>query len=303
MTATPTSFARRRRPGEALTHGVLFGCAAVCVLTTIGIIATLAFETIEFLRRVPLHEFLFGTAWAPTFAPSSFGIVPLLSATFMVTGIALVVAVPIGVAIAIWLSEYAPRRARSIVKPALEIVAGIPTVVFGYFALTFLTPELLQPLLPGTKLFNVLAAGLVIGIMVVPMIASIADDAMRAVPSELRQAAYGLGAVRRIVALRVVLPAAISGVAAGVLLAASRAIGETMIVAVAAGQLAQIASDPREPAQTMTAFIVQASLGDTPTGSTAYLTIFALGSVLFVLTLLLNIAAARIVRRFRELYE
>jgi phosphate transport system permease protein len=300
---TTRSLTRRRRPGEQLLTGALFGCAAVCVATTMGIILTLGFETMEFLRRVPLTEFLFGTRWAPTFADASFGVLPLVGATLLVTGIALVVAVPLGLASAIYLSEYARPRVRAVLKPALEVVAGVPTVVFGYFALTFLTPELLQPLLPGTHVFNTLAAGIVIGIMVIPLIASIAEDAMRAVPGELRQAAYGLGAVRRTVAMRVVFPAAFSGIVAAVLLAASRAIGETMVVAIAAGQMAQLTADPREPSQTITAYIVQVSLGDTPSGSTAYLTIFALGALLFTITFALNIVAVRIVGRVRERYE
>ncbi|MCW2962445.1 MAG: phosphate transporter permease [Thermoleophilia bacterium] len=300
---TTRELTRRRRPGEQLLIGVLFGCAAVCVATTVGIILTLGFETMEFLRRVPLQEFLFGTRWAPTFADASFGVLPLVSATLLVTGIALVVAVPLGLASAIYLSEYARPRVRAVIKPALEIVAGVPTVVFGYFALTFLTPELLQELVPGTRVFNTLAAGLVIGIMIIPLIASIAEDAMRAVPNELRQASYGLGAVRRTTALKVIVPAAFSGIVAAVLLAASRAIGETMVVAVAAGQMAQMTADPREPSQTMTAYIVQVSLGDTPSGSTAYLTIFALGALLFTITFALNIVAVRIVGRVRERYE
>jgi phosphate transport system permease protein len=299
---TTRSLTRRRRPGEDLATVLLGACAFVCVATTIAIVATLAVETVAFLRAVPISDFLLGTRWAPTFADASFGLLPLLSATLVVTGIALVVAIPTGVATAIYLSEYAPARVRRVLKPALEVVAGIPTVVFGYFALTFVSPNLIQPLLPGTGLFNVLAAGLVVGIMIVPLIASTAEDAMRAVPQSLREAAYGLGAVRRTVALRVVVPAAFSGIAASVLLAASRAIGETMIVAVAAGQMAQMALDPRDPAQTITAYIVQVSLGDTPTGSTAFLTIFALGTVLFVITLVLNLVAVRIVARIREEY-
>lgn len=299
---TSASLTRRRRPAESLATAALAACALVCVATTVGIVATLGVETVAFLREVPLHEFLTGTRWAPTFADSSFGILPLLTATLMITGIALVVAVPIGLATAIYLSEYARPRVRRILKPTLEVVAGIPTVVFGYFALTFLTPVVLQQLLPGTRVFNVLAAGLVVGIMIVPLIASIAEDAMRAVPAALRESAYGLGAVRRTVALRVVVPAAFSGIAAGVLLAASRAIGETMVVAIAAGQMAQLTADPREPAQTITAYIVQVSLGDTPAGSTAYLTIFALGAVLFTITFALNLVAVRIVERIREQY-
>lgn len=300
---TTRQLTRRRRPGEDLATLMLGACALVCVATTVGIVATLATETATFLREVGIVQFLFGTRWAPTFADASFGILPLLAATFMVTGIALVVAIPLGIATAIYLSEYARPRVRRVLKPALEVVAGVPTVVFGYFALTFITPELLQPLIPGTSVFNVLAAGLVIGIMVVPLIASISEDAMRAVPTSLREAAYGLGSLRRTVATKVVVPAAFSGIAAGVLLAASRAIGETMVVAVAAGQMAQLTADPREPAQTMTAYIVQVSLGDTPAGSTAYLTIFALGAVLFAITFILNLVAVRIVARIRERYE
>ena len=294
---------RRRRPGETLVIGLLGGCAFVCVATTIGIVVTLGVETIEFLSQVSIREFLFGTQWSPTFADAHFGVVPLLAATLMITGIALIVAIPAGLATAIYLAEYAPARVRSVLKPTLEMLAGIPTVVFGYFALTFLTPTVLQPLLPGTGVFNVLAAGIVVGVMIVPLIASISEDAMRAVPRALREAAYGLGAVRRTVALRVIVPAAFSGIAASVLLAASRAIVETMVVAIAAGQMAQLTADPRDPAQSMTAYIVQLSLGDTPAGSTAYLTIFALGSLLFLITFSLNIVAVRVVGRVRERYE
>lgn len=300
---TTTHLTRRRRPGEALVRALLATCAVVCVATTVGIVATLAAETVSFLREVPAQEFLFGTRWSPTFADASFGVLPLLSATMLITGIALVIAVPLGIAAAIYLSEYAPQGVRRVVKPTLEVIAGVPTVVFGYFALTLLTPDVLQPLVPGTRIFNALAAGLVVGLMIVPLIASIAEDAMRAVPSSLREAAYGLGALRRTVALRVVVPAAFSGISAGVLLAASRAIGETMVVAVAAGQLAQLTADPRQPAQTITAYIVQVSLGDTPSGSTAYRTIFALGAVLFLITLVLNLVATRIVSRLQERYE
>ena len=300
---TPNELTRRRRPAEALGTGLLASCALVCVATTIGIILTLAGESIIFLREVPIRDLLLGTHWAPTFADPAFGVLPLVSATLAITGIALLVGVPVGLLTAIYLSEYAPRRVRSIVKPILEVVAGIPTIVFGYFALTFVTPELVQPLIPGTKGFNVLTAGLVIGVMIIPLIASISEDAMRAVPTSLREAAYGIGALRRTVALRVVTPAAFSGITAAVLLAASRAIGETMVVAVAAGQLAQVVSDVREPAQTITAYIVQVSLGDTPTGSIAYKTIFALGAVLFLFSFLLNWCASLIVERYRERYE
>ena len=303
MTTPAHTLQRRRRPGELVVIGLLAACAAVCVATTVGIVATLATESVAFVQRVPLREFLFGVEWSPTFADPAFGLVPLLAATLLVTAIAMVVAIPVGVTTAIYLSEYARPGVRRVVKPALEVVAGIPTVVFGYFALTFLTPNLLQHVVPGMRVFNVLSAGLVIGIMVVPLVASVAEDAMRAVPTSLREAGYGLGSTRRTVATRVVLPAAFSGVAAGVLLAASRAIGETMVVAIAAGQLAQLTLDPRDPAQTITAYIVQVSLGDTPAGSTVYLTIFALGAVLFALTLILNVAAGVVVARLRERCE
>ena len=294
---------RQPRYAEAVAKAALLLCAAISVLTTVGIIVALGSQTIEFFQRVPVAEFFGSASWAPTFAEPSFGVLPLLSATLMVTGIGLLVAVPIGVGCAIYLSEYARPRVRATLKPVLELLAGIPTVVFGYFALTFITPHIAQKVLPETGVFNVLSAGLVVGIMIVPLIASISEDALRAVPQSLREAAYGLGSVRRTVALRVVLPAAFSGVAAGVVLGASRAIGETMVVAIAAGQLAQIASDPRDPAQTMTAYIVQVSLGDTPAGSTAYLTIFALGATLFAITFALNVLAGRIVGRVRERYE
>jgi phosphate transport system permease protein len=213
------------------------------------------------------------------------------------------VAFPVGLGTAIYLSEYASARVRKIVKPVLEVLAGIPTVVFGYFALTFVTPNLVQPLVPGTRIFNALSAGLVVGVMIIPLIASISEDAMRAVPRGLREAAYAMGATRRTVALKVVVPAALSGIAAAFILGLSRAIGETMIVAIAAGTLPNLSIDPRESMETMTTFIVQVSLGDTPAGSTAYKTIFAVGTTLFAMTLALNVVSHRIVRRFRERYE
>jgi phosphate transport system permease protein len=294
---------RRRRPGERLIKGALFGCAVLSVATTFGIMASLAGETIGFFREVSLGEFFLGTRWAPTFSPASFGVLPLLLATLLITAIAAVVAFPLGLGAAIYLSEFAGIRLRKVIKPALEVLAGIPTVVFGYFALTFVTPEILQRLVPGTRIFNALSAGIVVGIMIVPLVASISEDAMRAVPWSLREAAYGMGATRRTVATRVVVPAALSGIAAAFILALSRAIGETMIVAIAAGQIPNLTVDPRQAMETLTAFIVQVSLGDTPTGSIAYRTIFALGTTLFAITLALNVVSHRIVRRFRERYE
>lgn len=293
----------RTRVGERLIKGALLACAVLSVATTFGIIASLTGETVGFFREVPLRDYFLGTRWAPTFTPASFGVLPLVSATLWITAIAAVVAFPLGLGAAVYLSEYAKPRVRKVVKPALEVLAGIPTVVFGYFALTFVTPEILQRLVPGTRIFNALSAGIVVGIMIVPLVASISEDAMRAVPWSLREAAYGIGATRRTVATKVVVPAALSGIAAAFILGLSRAIGETMIVAVAGGLTPNLTIDPREPMETMTAFIVQVSLGDTPTGSIAYRTIFAIGATLFTLTLVLNVFSYRIVRRFREKYE
>ncbi len=300
---SPPLLHRRRRPVESVIRGVLFLCAALSVVTTLGIIAALASETIRFFGDVSPLSYLTGTRWAPTFTPSSFGVLPLVSATLLITAIGAAVAFPLGLATAIYLSEYAASRIRRFLKPTLEVLAGIPTVVLGYFALTFVTPDLLQRLIPGTRIFNALSAGIVVGIMIIPLVASISEDAMRAVPWSLREAAYGMGATRRTVSTRVVIPAALSGIAAAFILALSRAIGETMIVTLAAGQIPNLSIDPREPMQTMTAYIVQVSLGDTPFGSTAYKTIFALGTTLFAITLVLNVVAFRVVRRFRERYE
>jgi phosphate transport system permease protein len=294
---------RRRRTGERAIKGALLACGVVSIATTIGIILSLAFETFEFFRRVPILDYLMGKDWAPTFRPPSFGVLPLVSATLLIAGIAIVVAIPLGLGSAIFLSEYATPRARKILKPILEVLAGIPTVVLGYFALNFVSLTFLKKLVPGLQSFNALSAGLVVGIMIVPLIASISEDAMRAVPASLREAAYGMGATKRTVATRVVLPAALSGVAAAVILGLSRAIGETMIVTVAAGLNPNLSANPTESMATMTAYIVQISLGDTPQTGIAYKTIFAVGSTLFLMTLALNILSARVVRRFRERYE
>ncbi|MGH2794520.1 MAG: phosphate ABC transporter permease subunit PstC [Actinomycetota bacterium] len=301
--ATASLRVHRRRTGERAIKGALFACGVVSIATTVGIILSLAFETVEFFREVGFGEYFTGTRWAPTFKPASFGVLPLVWATLLIAAIAVAVATPVGLGAAIYLSEYARPRTRKIVKPILEILAGIPTVVFGYFALLLITPELLQPIVPGTRVFNALSAGIVVGIAIVPLVASISEDAMRAVPQSLREAAYGMGATKRTVAMKVVVPAALSGISAAVILGLSRAIGETMIVTIAAGQIPSLSADPRMPMQTMTAFIVQVSLGDTPAGSIAYKTIFALGSTLFVITLGLNLISSRIVRRFRERYE
>nr|WP_028546219.1 phosphate ABC transporter permease subunit PstC [Paenibacillus taiwanensis] len=280
---------------------LLFLCAAVSILTTIGIVYTLFSETISFFKSVPIFDFIFGGKWSPLIEPKSFGIWPLLSGTFLITLIAILVAVPIGLASAIYLSEYAPERVRKIVKPVLEVLAGVPTIVYGYFALTFVTP-LLKSIFPDMSVFNALSAGLVVGIMIIPMVSSLSEDAMSAVPKSLRHGAYALGATRFEVALKIVVPAAFSGIVSSAVLAFSRAIGETMIVSVAAGSTPNLTLNPLESIQTMTAYIVQVSLGDTPHGSVEYGTIFAVGLTLFIITFLLNILALYVARRFREEY-
>ncbi len=276
--------------------------ALVSIATTIGIVLSLIFETFEFFQEVPLWHFLTDAKWTPLFKSAQFGIFVLISATVMTSGIAIAVALPLGLLSAICLSEYASPRVRSVIKPALEILAGVPTVVYGYFALLFVTP-LLQKFVPGLQGFNALSAGMVLGIMITPMVASLSEDAIYAVPRSLRDGAYALGATKREVIISVILPAALSGIVASLILAISRAIGETMIVTLAAGQNPRLGLNPLVPVMTMTAFIVQVSLGDTPAGSLAYKTIFAVGMTLFVLTLVLNIFSFWFVRRFREKYE
>ena len=295
--------ARRRRATERTVGVLLMAATAVTVLTTVGIVLVLIFETFAFFGEVSLLEFFTGTVWAPLIAPRAFGVLPLISGTLLVAAIAIVVAMPLGLIIAIYLAEYAGRRTRSLVKPFLEILAGIPTVVFGFFALTFVTPNLIQPLIPGTNVFNALSAGIVVGLMVLPMVATISEDAMAAVPRALREAAHGLGATRLEVSLRVVVPAALSGIIASFILAVSRAVGETMAVAIAAGSTPVLTLDPTQSVQTMTGYIAQVSLGDTPQNSLEFKTIFAVGMTLFVLTLALNIASQIFVRRYRNVYQ
>ena len=294
--------AERRRVGEDVVKGVLALCALVSVATTVGIVAALLQPAIEFFREISLVDFFTGTDWAPLFQPSRFGVLPLLIGTLNVVVWACLVCMPFGLGAAIYLSEYARPRVRRVLKPALEVLAGIPTVVFGFFALTFFTP-FLRDLGLQVGVFNALSAGIVMGVMLIPVVASISEDAMAAVPTELRDGAYGLGASRLQVSTRIVVPAAISGIIASYVLAVSRAVGETMIVLIAAGGLAQLTVDPREPVQTMTAFIAATGIGDVPTGSTAYKTIFAVGLTLFSLTLAMNVFAIRLVRRYREIYE
>lgn len=287
--------------GEWVIERVLFICAALSVLTTAGIILVLAVETYEFLREVSIVEFLTGTEWTPLFANRHFGVLPLVAGTLLVSSIALVVALPMGVLTAVYLSEYCPPGTRRVVKPILEILAGVPTVVYGYFALTFVTP-LLQQFIPALSGFNALSPGLVMGLMILPLVSSLSEDAMRAVPNGLREGSYALGASRMQTALRVVVPAAFSGITAAFILAASRAIGETMIVAIAAGQQPRLTANPLVPVETMTAYIVQVSLGDTPQGTIEYRTIFAVGMLLFVMTFGLNLISTWLRERFREEY-
>jgi phosphate transport system permease protein len=286
---------------ERIIEWGLFGCALLSVGTTVGIIVVLAVETFGFLREVPIADFLFGTEWTPLFANPSFGVLPLVLGTLLVSGIAMLVALPMGLLGAVYLSEYADDRVRRIVKPLLEILAGIPTVVYGYFALLFVTP-LLQRLLPGLAGFNALSPGIVMGIMILPLVSSLSEDAMRGVPRGLREGSYALGATRMQTSLRVVVPAAFSGITAAFILAVSRAVGETMIVAIAAGQQPRLTANPFVPIETMTAFIVQVSLGDTPQGTLEYRTIFAVGSLLFLGTFGLNLVSAWLRDRYREEY-
>jgi len=287
---------------EALIHAALLGCSLVSILTTLGIVAVLIFETIEFFRQVSLWDFLTDTQWTPLFADKHFGIVVLASATFLTSVIALAVAVPVGLLAAIYLSEYAPERARRILKPLLEVLAGVPTVVYGYFALLFVTP-LLQVFIPSMAGFNALSAGIVMGVMIIPLVASLSEDALYAVPQSLRDGAYAMGATRAQTVTRVLVPAALSGIVASFILAVSRAIGETMIVAIAAGQSPNLTLNPLVPVATMTAYIVEVSLGDVPTGTLEFETIFAVGMTLFVMTFALNALSHRVVTRFRQKYE
>jgi phosphate transport system permease protein len=294
--------AERRRWGEVAVKGALALCALVSVATTVGIVIALLEPSIEFFREISVVDFLSGERWAPLFEPPSFGVQPLLAGTLAVTFWACVIALPFGLGAAVYLSEYAAPRVRRALKPALEVLAGIPTVVYGFFALTFFTP-LLQDVGIQVGTFNVLSAGLVMGVMLIPTVASISEDAMSAVPQELRDGAFALGGSRLQVSTRIVIPAAISGIVASYVLAISRAVGETMIVLIAMGGIAQISADPRDPMQAMTAFIGATGLGDVPTGSIEYKTIFAVGLTLFVITFVMNIVSIRLVRKYREIYE
>ena len=293
---------RRRKIRERAIETALFLAASSSVLITASIMVILVYESVGFFREVSIVEFLTDTMWTPLFANPRYGILPLLSGTLTSTMVGLLVAVPLGLTAAIYLSEFARPSVREAVKPALEVLSGVPTVVYGYFALLFVTPMLQRTILPNLPGFNLLSAGLVIGIMIIPYVSSLSEDAMRAVPNELREGSFAMGASRLQTALRVVLPAAFSGVAAAFVLGMSRAVGETMVVAIAAGQQPNLTLNPTEPAATITAYIVQVALGDLPHGSIGYQTIFAAGLTLLLITLAFNLLAFALRRRLREAY-
>lgn len=304
MIEDQSSFTKRSRGSSlegSIVKYIFLACASLSILTTLAILLTLSYQAYEFFKEISIIEFLTGTRWTPILKPRSYGVLPLVSGTLLVTVIAAMVAIPIGLSTAIFLSEYAPDWLRRIIKPILEVLAGIPTVVYGYFALTFVTP-LLQVFLPDLIIFNALSAGIVMGVMIIPMVSSLSEDAMIAVPRSLREGAYALGATRYEVSLRIVVPAALSGIIAAFIIAISRAIGETMLVTIAAGATPKMTFDPTESIQTMTAYIVQLALGEAPVGSLEYNTIFAVALVLFALTLLMNLLGFWIVTRFREEY-
>jgi len=303
----PRLEAASHRYGEKLIVGLLAACAAISIVTTTAIVVSLLVPSIEFFGEVPIGDFLFGTDWGPTFTPPTFGVLPIVVGTLSITFWSLIFAIPIGIASALYLSEYASRRTRKVAKPVLEVLAGVPTVAFGFFALVFITP-VIQDVWPGflgdgPGIFSALAGGLAIGLLIVPIIATVSEDAMSAVPHGLREGAYALGATKAKVAARVVLPASLSGVVAAIILAASRAIGETMVVLLAAGNTPTLSFNPIEPIQAMTAFIATTATGDIATGTITYKTVFAVAMLLFVMTLLMNVLSIRIVRRYREVYE
>ena len=290
-----------RKTRDRIVEAVLLAAGLVAVFTTVAIVIVLVVESSAFFEHVSIKDFLTDTMWTPLFEDAHYGILPLVAGTLTVTGVALLVAIPLGTAIAIYLSEFAGHRLREIVKPILELIGAVPTVVFGYFALLMVTP-LLQKIMPDLPGFNMLRAGLVIGIMIVPYVASVGEDAMRAVPRYMREGSYAMGATRLQTALRVVVPGAFSGIAAAYILGISRAIGETMVVAIAAGMQPTLTFDPRDQAATITAYIVQVSLGDLPHGSIGYQSIFAAGLVLLLMTLVFNVIGFFLTRRFREAY-
>jgi phosphate transport system permease protein len=293
---------RWQRAREGGLRGLFFLCALVSIAVTMGIILVLFGESLPFFRHVPFTSFLFERSWAPR-TGQEYGILPLVCGTFLIAVLALAVAIPIGLATAIYMSEYAAPVVRQVAKPVFEILAGVPTVVYGYFALTFITPYLLRPLLPSIEVFNALSAAIVVGIMIIPTISSLCDDALRAVPRSLREAGYAVSATKLEVCTRIVLPGAMSGVVAAVLLALARAVGETMVVAIAAGSTPKITANPLVSVQTMAAYIVQVCKGDAPAGTIEYQSIYAVGLTLFAITLAVNVVAQKVMARFREVYE
>ena len=297
-----TFFSTSGRPLERAIYSILALSAFLSVITTIGIIFVLTTESAEFFKEVSFFEFLFGTRWEPLLEPKSFGVLPLVSGTITIVIGAGLIALPIGIMTAIYLSEYASPKTRSTIKPTLEILAGIPTVVYGYFALTFITP-LIRTVFPATQIFNSASASIVVGIMILPMVASLCDDAIRSVPTSLRQGGFSMGATTFEVTKSILVPGAFSGIIASFVLALSRAFGETMAVTLAAGATPNLTINPLESIQTMTAYIVQVSLGDTPAGGIEYQTIFAVGALLFFVTLSMNIFANHIMNKYREGHE
>ena len=303
MAAGQIQLTRRRPWSERIIEALLFAAASLGVLTTIGIVALLTYQTVQFFQIVNLIDFLTGTVWSASIEPYKFGVLALVSGTLLVATIAMIIGTPLGLLSAILLSEYSSNRVRNIVKPVLETIAGIPTIVLGFFAINFLSPDVLKPILgDDIGIFSALAGGIVVGILITPLIASISEDAMRAVPRGLREGAYAMGATKFEVVRKVVLPAAVSGVMASIVLAMSRAVGETMAVVLAVGTRPQLTFNPLESVQTMTAFIVQITQGETSQGSVQFLSLFAVAMVLFVITFALNLASAWIVRRYRTAY-
>jgi len=297
-----SSSLRMQKVKEELVKGLLLFFTLISVATTVGIILVLSLETYHFFQHIPLSEFFGSLEWAPLLDPRHFGIWPLICGTVLVAAIAAIFAIPLGVGTAIYLGEYASMRTRAVIKPLVELLAGIPTVVYGYFGVTVVTPFLTR-LFPDTEVFNAASAGIVVAIMILPMIASLCDDALRAVPDTMRDAGYALGATKLEVSVQVILPAAISGILASFILAISRAFGETMAVSLAAGSTPKLTLNPLESIQTMTAYIVQVSLGDTPHGTIEYQSIFVVGMMLFVITCIMNLLADWIIRRYRAKYE
>lgn len=304
VAGSPGSLRRTKaRYGEKVIKGILILAATISILTTFGIVLSVLIPSIEFFLEVPITDFLFGTVWTPLFADGEFGVLPLVAGTLVITVIAVAIAIPLGLGSAIYLSEYASDRVRRVLKPTLEVLAGIPTVVFGFFALEFLTQVVLVKIFPDIDIFNALSAGLIMGVMIIPTVASLSEDAMAAVPSGMRDGAYALGSTKRQTAVKVVIPAALSGIVAAFVLGVSRAIGETMIVTIAAGLQPNLTLNPLQGMQTMTSYIAAAGSGDLSTGSIEYQSIFAVGLLLFVLTFFMNVISIRLVRRFRQVYQ